>query len=40
MEIDKEIFNNSDYREYFLSKMEKDKTLEKTLEFVKQLLKK
>lgn len=32
MKIDKEIFNNSDYREYFLSKMEKDKTLEKTLE--------
>ena len=32
MKIDKEIFNNSEYKEYFLSKMKKDKTLEKTLE--------
>lgn len=32
MKIDKEIFNNSEYKEYFLSKMGKDKTLEKTLE--------
>jgi hypothetical protein len=32
MKIEKEIFNNSEYKEYFLSKMGKDKTLEKTLE--------
>ncbi len=32
MEIDKEIFNNSEYKEYFLSKMRKEKTLERTLE--------
>lgn len=32
MEIDKEIFNDSEYKKYFLSKLKKDKILEKTLE--------
>ncbi len=31
MEIDKEIFDNSDYKEYFNSKMKKDSSLEATL---------